>query len=198
MSIVEDNDSTLRANEVQQSLRNASTPPSRAPPKVPKEVSTVHNGNNNINNNNNNSNNKNNNNGNNGITKKLKTLDIFQGKRPHGWFYIKEKNEKQFNLQLCILWNNLILYLFNDQSDATHFFSSKMDSTNKTQRFIDLTMGLKLVHTNGIVNNKNCTIIEQGLKTELYAKCSRVTGNTLMNEQLACESTESTTTITKK
>jgi uncharacterized membrane-anchored protein YjiN (DUF445 family) len=37
LSIVEDNDSTLKANEVQQSLRNASTPPSRAPPQVPKE-----------------------------------------------------------------------------------------------------------------------------------------------------------------
>ena len=87
-------------------------------------------------------------------------MDIFNGKRPHCWCYVKEANETHFSMYLCILWNNLILYLFSDESAATHFFSSKMDSTNKMQRFIDLTMGLKLNRIKKIVNKQQCTVIQ--------------------------------------
>ena len=86
----------------------------------------------------------------NGITKPT-TLEAFNGDRPHGWFYVKEKSEDEFHFYLCVLWNNLILYLFDDESIATHFFSSKMDSTTKEQRFIDLTMGINIISKAGKV-----------------------------------------------
>ena len=100
-------------------MTSSDTQASRAVPTVTQQTPTV-------------------NNANNRKSKSETVINIFNGKRPHCWCYVKEANETHFSMYLCILWNNLILFLFSDESAATHFFSSKMDSTNKMQRFIDL------------------------------------------------------------
>ncbi len=75
------------------------------------------------------------------------------------WLFIKMNSEDQFRLRYCVLWNNLILYIFEDMDAADRFFDGKASSA-RVQKFLDLTMGISLRKYPDRINDKECTVFE--------------------------------------